>query len=51
MLSADMQYAETIPMETTTPDDIVEQVANYFSSEQAPEVESVASEVVVDPQL
>jgi chromosome segregation ATPase len=50
MLSADMQYAEAIPVEETTSEDIVEQVAEYFSA-PAPQVESMAAEVSSDPQL
>lgn len=50
MLTADMQFAETIPVEATTSEDIVEQVAKYFNGSD-PQVESVAAEVGHDPQF
>lgn len=51
MLSADMQYAEAIPMETETQlENVVDQVAEYFG-EKAPQVESVAADVDNDSQL
>lgn len=48
MLDADLQFAEEIPLETPSTDDVSAQIAEYFSSES--EYAAVA-EVVADPQL
>lgn len=50
MLSADMEYAEAIPMEQPVSENIVEEVAKYFG-DQDPQVESVAAEVSTGSQL
>jgi chromosome segregation ATPase len=50
MLSADLQFAEEIPLEVPTSDDIASQVSEYFGAADA-KVESLAAEVTVDPQL
>jgi HD-like signal output (HDOD) protein len=50
MLSADMQFAEEIPLDVPTSEDIAQKVAEYFGAAD-PQVESIAAEVTVDPQL
>lgn len=50
MLDVDLQYAEEIQLDGPTQDDISAQVADYFGS-GSPEVESIAAEIELDPQL
>jgi chromosome segregation ATPase len=50
MLNADVQFAEEIPLEVPASEDIATQVAEYFGAAD-PQVESIAAEVTVDPQL
>ena len=50
MLSSDVQFAEEIPLESPQSEDIAAQVAEYFGAAD-PQVEAIAAEVTVDPQL
>ena len=50
MLDSNIQFAEEIPLDLPQSEDIADQVAEYFGAAD-PDVEAIAAEVTVDPQL
>jgi hypothetical protein len=50
MLTSEIQFAEEIPLDESTSEDITAQVAEFFS-ESGPSAEAIAAEVTSDPRL
>ncbi len=50
MLSAELQFAEEIPLDAPASDDVVDQIAEYFKAAE-PGSQALAAEVTGDPQL